>query len=162
MANTVEMTSVRMRTQTQLFILITHASLVRKHWATNHHYESLVVTGWVTRVSSLISWLCLTPQSGKITGIMRNLIGLTEEGGCHAIHFLLWRALSPHCSIVCCPLLLFQSLICFSESIIHLLFRASQGRVNLTNGTKFEISNQSAPVRPGLNSTNSPLSLSIV
>ena len=119
---------------------------------------TLIITEWVTRVSSLISCLGLTPHSGKITGIMRNLLGQRRGDVTQSTSGFVARVLSPHCSIVCYPLLLFQSLISFSVSIIHLLFWASQGRVNLTNSLKFPIKDQSGPVWPDL----TPLSASLL
>ena len=139
MPRTLEMTSVRMRTLAQLFILITITwpSLFRKQWLTYHqtyHY-------WVSHSSVLADFLPRSHSSLWENYGNYEKLARTEEGWCHAIHFrfcgsglissLFYCLLSPS------PLSKPHQFLCKHNT--HLLFWASQDRVNLTNGLKFPI-----------------------
>ena len=127
-----------------------HSSLI-----ITHHYHYKVSHPNVAVFAGLVS--LLTPQSGKITQIMRKLIG-QKKGWGHAIHFLFCRpglisSLS-YCLPLASPLSKPHSFLCKHEQFII----QSQVRVNLTNGIRVEVSNQSKAVQADLTWTEwSPL-----
>ena len=152
------MTSVRMRTLAQLFILITitWSSLFRKQWLTNHHTYHY----WVSHSSVLANFL---PRSHS--SIWENYgnyekLARTEEGWCHAIHFrfcgsglissLFYCLLSPS------PLSKPHQFLCKHNTFV-ILSQPGQSQFNKW----FEVSNQRSKW-PSLTWLDSPFSLSIV